>query len=120
MVCSFCKSDDPKTGKSHNVRTCPYLKAAILTFIGYKGATMTQDGFFKACLSFGLDICLTGGMASIGMAMYEAYDACTKALDVKNLLTLTKREQAKALLSTGYFGKAAMEQADAAAGDLVD
>lgn len=114
MVCSFCKEDKPRP---HNVRTCLYLQAAVLTFVGYKGATMTQESFFEACLATGLDIVLTGGMASIGMMMYNAYDKCTKLADIENIVTMSKRDQAKALLSTGYFGNAAKEQADAAAAD---
>ena len=78
---------------------------------------MTQDSFFEACLATGCDIVLTGGMASIAMMMYQAYDKCTKLSDIRNIVNMSKRDQAKALLSTGYFGAAAKEQADAAAAD---
>lgn len=114
MVCSFCHKDEPRP---HNVRTCEYLKAAVKTFIAYKGVTMTQDSFFESCIAYGCDIVLTGGMASVAMAMYQAYDKCTKMLDVSNIVNMSKRDQAKALLSSGYFGSAAKDQADAAAAD---
>ena len=51
MVCSFCRSDKPRR---HNVRTCPFLKAAIGVFIASKGAQMSVESFLQFCTSSGL------------------------------------------------------------------
>jgi len=116
MVCSYCKSDQPRP---HNVRTCKYLKAAILVFIGYKGAKMGLDSFTSSCVAVCTDLVFTGGMATIANALYEAYTKCCEVIDVQSFMAKSKREQAKILLQTGNFGHNAKENADAFAGEMM-
>lgn len=117
MVCSFCKSDEPR---SHNVRTCEYLKAAILVFIGYKGAKMTMDSFKDSCVAVAADLVFTGGMATMATVLYDAYNKCRDALDIGRFIGMSKRDQAKELLKTGNFGHNVKENADVIAGEMMD
>ncbi|KAJ1477927.1 hypothetical protein T484DRAFT_2023575 [Baffinella frigidus] len=118
MTCSFCKTDEPR---AHNVRTCMSLKAAILVFMSYKGASFFFDSFKEACagaLGVALDVVLTGGMATAMSVAYAAYNECKTAVDMGTLATLSKRGQAKYLIDSGCFGSLG-DNADAIAGEIV-
>jgi hypothetical protein len=115
MVCSYCKSDEPRP---HNVRTCKYLQAAIAVFITYKGAKMQMNSFLEGCVAFAADLVFTGGMATMATALYEAYTQCCDVIDIGSFLTKSKREQAKELLKTGSFGQAVKDNADAVAAEF--
>jgi|AntRauMFilla1563_2_1112583.scaffolds.fasta_scaffold11587_1 hypothetical protein len=116
MVCSYCNSDQPRT---HNVRTCLYLQAAVTVFITYKGAKMQMDSFKEACFAFAADLVFTGGMATMATTLYGAYTKCCDVIDIGSFVTMTKREQAKALLKTGNFGHNVKENADTLAGEMI-
>ena len=97
-----------------------YLKAAIVTFISYKGASMTFDSFKEGCLAVCADLVFTGGMATLAMAMYDAYGKVCTVCDIDTLLQKSKREQAKALLKTGLFANVGQELADDMADDIAE
>lgn len=102
MVCSFCKGDKNGGSASHNVRTCLYLKASIAVFLAKKGAKLTKDSFIEELIGFGLDICLTGGIASVVIGCYEAYNIASTLIDAGRLMAMSKKEQAAFLLKQGF------------------
>jgi hypothetical protein len=45
-------------------------------------------------IGFGLDICFSGGIASVVIGFYEAYDIASTLIDARSLMAMPKKEHA--------------------------
>ena len=76
MPCSFCHSDKPRP---HNVRTCPQLDKAIVVYCGKTLAQWSQESLTDELVAAGIDICLTGGIATAASMLYDGYQYIQRA-----------------------------------------
>merc|ERR1711934_203899 len=105
MVCSFCKIKKKSAagGENHNVRTCRFLQAAVTLFIANKGVqAYHSEESMKTAMGQLVGDAMCPGLGTAMATIYEGYKAACAAIDMVAFAAMSKRDQAKEILKTGW------------------
>jgi hypothetical protein len=91
MVCTFCKSDNPK---KHNIRTCSVLTVVIGLFNTKKAVEWSMDSFKEAVVGAVVADCAGGGgFATSVVTIYGFYEQVNSLVDAYKFNNASRKEQ---------------------------